>query len=127
MGVELTNYVVAGYYYPYPEFRKLTENTFFDDNSDKFDWGKVDLWHDNAHKKTIENPIVIIDDGMCGKYCFIGKILRKWDYGSVEPLNCQLGKKESNKIKKEIKAKLIEYGLVFPEKEFGVYTFSHHH
>jgi hypothetical protein len=87
MGTKLTYYAIFG---------KDLGWTFYNNLQDKV----VDSLYDNPYTENVtpKDSIILLVDGMCGKYCVFGKVLRKWNELGTE----DMFELDTNELEKEI-------------------------
>jgi hypothetical protein len=87
MGTELTYYIIFGKDLGWAFYKCLKEEI-------------VESLYDNPHTENVipRNGIILLVDGMCGKYCVFGKVLRKWT-----ELECEdMFELDTNELEEEI-------------------------
>lgn len=114
MSVSLVNYIVIGVKLPYTEFNEET----------------LDKFYDNPYSVDKKEGLVIISDGMCGKYTYVGKILLKQNGKSYknEGLDCiQAFQNEYENFKQAIWNCENEEVRGFAGHNVSLFAFSHFH
>jgi hypothetical protein len=97
------------------------------------DLEKMEPYDDNPYEEKItrKNGLTAIFDGMCGKYCFIGKVLKKhrdcdegWEPMQIWPDPTAVSEKEATEVYEKLVELLKDHAWVFRVR---LWLFSHWH
>jgi len=127
MGVRRTDYVFLGIKLNKEEQDSVFINKFGDRDPIE------NPYEDNGYVRNVtsHNGITTITDGMCGDYCFIGKVLAKGicDEGFVEEIDCTMTDEMMCLIYKTRMELDSEFKLNFIncDKSVKLWVFTHWH
>lgn len=111
MSVQSNTYVMAGV--------KLPFDHFSDEQREAMDDYRDSAYHGIQH----HNGLCVVDDGMCGEYTFIGRVLAKSidEHGSgIPPTDCTV----SEELRAEVAGLLIKhFDLAYADVR--VWAFTH--